>query len=270
MNKTQMQNAEFFKVYSSEFYDDQQAGSLASAKVVVPLILEKYSVNSVVDIGCGVGTWLSVFAAHQVKDICGVDGDYVDRSKLHIPREFFAAADLNSPLSLNRRFDLAVCLEVAEHLPMASASVLVGSLTQLSNIVLFSAAVPGQGGANHINEQWPDYWDRLFGDRGFRSIDWIRPKIWNSGQVDWWYAQNIFVYASEKSSFGTTNCATATFCNTDGPLRVVHPGMFEHLRKHYTSLLEDYHTPGMLWCVRATAQSIRSALIRRVPWLTKR
>src|SRR5438046_10610902 len=93
--------------------------------------------TSVVDLGCGIGTWLAVFAEHNVGDYVGIDGDYVDRSQLLIPPERFLSGDLSEPVELNRRFDLAVSLEVAEHLPAASARVLVASLTGLPPVVLF-------------------------------------------------------------------------------------------------------------------------------------
>jgi hypothetical protein len=96
------------------------------------------------------------------------------------------------------RYDLAVCLEVAEHLPESSAADLVRALTAFAPVVLFSAAVPGQGGVGHINEQWPAYWKGLFEQHGFYRRDPIRPRIWTNERVHWWYRQNIFLFASRQ------------------------------------------------------------------------
>ena len=185
-------------IYSNEFYETNKAGSSRSAGVVVPLVMDLINPNSVIDVGSGVGTWLSKFEDHGVKDITGVDGDYVDRSRLEIPENRFMAADLREPLHLARTFDLVVSLEVAEHLPSECAAEFIASLARLGNVVLFSAAIPYQGGTNHVNEQWPDYWARHFEANGFVPVDCIRRKIWRNTEVEWWYAQNLLVFVAEK------------------------------------------------------------------------
>src|SRR5437016_3032113 len=121
--------------YNRSFFTTQQTGSKRSAEVVVPLVMELLRPGSVADIGCGVGTWLAVFQAHGVKDILGVDGAYVDRRALHIPSGSFHPHDLTQPLPLNRTFDLAMSLEVGEHLPASSAGRLVDTLTGLAPVV---------------------------------------------------------------------------------------------------------------------------------------
>lgn len=187
--------------YDAGFYLDQQDGSLRSARVVIPMLLEAFRVRSAVDIGCGVGTWLSVLRDGGVDDVIGIDGDYVDRAMLKIPGQRFVAADLRQKLPVDRGFDLALCLEVAEHLPPALGEALVGHLTSLAPVVAFSAAIPGQGGTDHINEQWQDHWRVRFAKRGFRPYDVIRPRIWRNGQVEFWYRQNLVCYARDPQPF---------------------------------------------------------------------
>src|SRR2546429_8002382 len=102
--------------YDVGFFQAWQPGSLASARVIVPIVLDLLGPTSVVDVGCGIGTWLSVFEESGVSDVIGVDGDYVDRDRLLIEPGRYIARDLESPLRLDRSFDLAVSLEVAEHL----------------------------------------------------------------------------------------------------------------------------------------------------------
>jgi hypothetical protein len=129
----------------------------------------------------------------------GIDGDYVDRERLEIPRECFTPFDLRSGIFECERKDLALCLEVAEHLPMRSADQLVRSLVKASPIVMFSAAVPGQGGTDHINEQWPSYWRKKFANHGYEPVDGIRPRILQNPKVEWWYRQNIMVFAAKEA-----------------------------------------------------------------------
>jgi hypothetical protein len=134
--------------------------------------------------------------ANGVGEVIGIDGEYVDRSSLAIPAEDFLSRDLKLPIGLDRRFDLAVCLEVAEHLPESRAQGLVDDLVSLAPCVLFSAAVPGQGGTHHVNEQYLSYWKQLFVNRGYQSADYVRPLIAGNREVDWWYQQNIVLFAA--------------------------------------------------------------------------
>lgn len=164
----------------------------------MPLILELFQPASVIDVGCGVGAWLAVFRGHGVMDVLGVDGDHVPRKMLQITEEQFLALDLRSPLRLDRRFDLAICLEVAEHLPPECAAVLVGSLAALAPVVVFSAAIPSQGGDDHVNEQWPAYWVERFSDVGYAAVDCLRRRVWQNESVEWWYAQNLLCFVDQE------------------------------------------------------------------------
>jgi SAM-dependent methyltransferase len=166
---------------------------------VVPLVLEMLPVSSVVDFGCGRGTWLKACLENGVETVLGLDGDYVKTESLLLDQEQFRAVDLREPIRLDRQFDLAFCLEVAEHLPQRSARSLVQSLAA-SRAVLFSAALPGQGGISHLNEQWPPYWEHLFASQGMRKYDVVRPLIWNNRFVELFYRHNLYLYVHETIS----------------------------------------------------------------------
>lgn len=183
--------------YDLSFYSKRSAYALQSARIVVPLIIHIIQVRSVVDVGCGRGEWLLVFKENDVERIFGLDGEHVDPSSLLIPAEYFRPIDLRRPFGLEEKFDLAICLEVAEHLPKRSAKGFVESLTQLAPVVLFSAAIPLQGEVHHINEQWPEYWQRLFRQYGYKRLDPVRKLIWKNEKVLWWYRQNMFIFARE-------------------------------------------------------------------------
>jgi len=165
-----------------------------------------------------VGAWLSVFREEGVHDVLGIDGDYVRHDLLLIPGAQFRSHDLSHPLTLDRDFDLALCLEVAEHIPAEAAPTLVKSLVALARLVLFSAAIPGQYGVDHVNEQWPSYWANLFSTHGFRPIDLLRGAIWDDESVDWWYRQNMLLYVGSGVEIEAIKPMTV-----NPTTRVVHP-----------------------------------------------
>lgn len=171
-----------------------------SALEVVPILIDLIKPKSVVDIGCGLGDWLSVFQKNGVEKILGVDGNWVNKNNLYIKEDYFLEQNLTQPLILNQKFDLALSLEVAEHLPESAANTFVETLTNLSDNIVFSAAIPNQGGQNHINEQWHSYWIEKFESKGFYCHDVIRPLIWKNKKVAWWYKQNILYFSKNTPS----------------------------------------------------------------------
>jgi len=215
------------QVYRTDFFASFVDGAARSASVVVPFVLSLFPINSVVDVGCGVGPWAAEFLARNVPEVWGVDGDYVDQSHLRIPADRFLAHDLGEPLQLGRSFDLAVCLEVAEHLPESRARGLVSDLTSLAPCILFSAAVPRQGGARHINEQYLPYWVRLFQRHGFEGVDPIRPWVLGNASVEWWYQQNTVMFAAPNHPLLTRGFPK--------PQSIIHETLYEDLYKRLTS-----------------------------------
>jgi hypothetical protein len=183
--------------YAKTFFDEMVPESLSSAKIIVPLVMDLLHPTSVVDVGCATGAWLSVFREHGVEDIIGIDGTYVDVEELLIPKKCFYATNLANPFSLSKRYDLALALEVAEHLPRFSAKHFVHCLCKLAAVVLFSAAIPGQGGEHHVNEQWPEYWRQLFAEQSYRMFDPFRPVLWHDERVASHYRQNMYVFVQE-------------------------------------------------------------------------
>jgi SAM-dependent methyltransferase len=213
--------------YRRRFFEQLDPFSTDSARVVLPLIVPLLSPRSAIDLGCGTGGWLEVLREFGIEDVLGVDGDYVDRDQLRIPVERFMPANLALPLGLDRRFDLVICIEVGEHLPATSAATLVQTITELGTVVLFSAAIPFQGGVGHVNEQWPDYWRDLFAAQGFLLIDWLRRKVWDHPQVQPFVAQNLFLYATEEGLAQHPALRGESGSTTGLPLRLVHPGVFQ-------------------------------------------
>ncbi|WP_246276802.1 glycosyltransferase [Microcoleus asticus] len=215
--------------YTRDFYQLIGEGTRASAKEIIPLLLDLLQPilpKSVLDVGCGTGSWLAAFHKLGIADCLGIDGDYVDRTLLQIPLNQFQSADLKQPLQINRTFDLVISLEVAEHLPATCAENFVDSLTQLAPVILFSAAIPFQGGVEHVNEQWPQYWVYYFQKNGYAVIDGLRKKIWNNDKVEPWYAQNILIFVKQEYLSGYPRLVNE-YQNTDlNQLAIVHPKIY--------------------------------------------
>lgn len=177
----------------TKYIHDEITHNSSAAEQVLPVLFSIFKPKSIIDVGCGLGNWIEVAKKMGVEEVVGVDGSYVNRTLLKIDDKEFIEKDLTKPFDLNIKFDLAICLEVAEHLPETSADTLVQSIVAHTDVVMFSAAIPGQGGQNHINEQWPTYWQELFQKYDYDMIDFFRPKIWNNTKIEFWYRQNMFL-----------------------------------------------------------------------------
>ena len=218
------------RVYNGKFYREL-APTRDSAGVILPIVFEILRPASIVDVGCGAGHWLAAAMALGVSDVMGVEGEWVKRTELAIPKEKILFRDLAQPLVIDRHFDLALSLEVAEHLPMERAQSFVKELCTAADAVLFSAAIPGQGGRHHVNEQWPAYWADLFGQSGYGCHDVLRHRIWDRPGVLWYYAQNclLFVKASANNGLG----------ETIAPPALVHPTA-------WANQIAKWNSPGKL------------------------
>jgi SAM-dependent methyltransferase len=185
--------------YGSQFFDYNTRVSAQSAERITAILSNILHIESVLDVGCALGTWLAAWRQLGVIDIIGIDGDYVAREDLQISPDRFVVQDVGESFDLQRKFDVVQCLEVAEHIASKSAAVLIENLTRHGAHVLFSAAPPGQGGEYHVNEQPYEYWRRLFRSQGYVALDPIRPRIRGDSYVAAWYRYNIFLYVRESA-----------------------------------------------------------------------
>ena len=214
------------KEYKHDFYKDRHRNTIYAANKMLSIALEVLpEVHSAVDFGCAVGTWLSVLQEKGVTDILGLDGDWVKQDMLEIPRENFHQVDLETRINLDKKYDLAISLEVAEHLRPEVAGRFVDSLVNAADFVLFSAAIPGQGGTNHINLQWQDYWVSLFKERGFIGLDIIRPNIWDEEKIASYYCQQCFLFVRQ-TRMKDLRVPGLPVCGEHFPIRVIHPRFY--------------------------------------------
>ena len=229
----------------SEYHhvDEVQGAEVAAARIV-PVVLDLIrDVQSVVDLGGGTGAWLSAFQRLGVRDVTLYDAAVVEPHLL-VARDRFGAVDLMRELPPAGRFDLAVCVECAEHLDASRARPLIEWLTTAADRVVFASAISHQGGKGHVNEQPPDYWKRLFAEFGFARHDVIRPRIVHDQSIPWWYRQNLFLFAAD----GTAMNLPPDFL--PGDLHLLH----EHVRQR----LED---PGIRRSARQLVLAVLSVYL---------
>ena len=188
--------------YSDKFYKGHHSDSaITSARKIVSVFKEYLTFESVIDIGCGVGQNLMACYESGAKAIRGVDGSWVNQDLLMIPKECFTQYDLSQPnikaAIPEQHFDLTISSEVAEHIDRQDTEIFMDNLTSFSDVILFSAAIPGQGGTHHVNEQWPSYWIKKFAARGYVPVDCIRPLIWHDDSIRTDYRQNLMFFVKK-------------------------------------------------------------------------
>lgn len=168
------------------------AHTLRGAERGLSHFLKNRSVRSLLDVGAGTGTWLRAAQLAGITDLAGLDGVPTEGRAMCVEKALVRVADLRQPIDLGRRFDLALCLEVAEHLPEECAATLVATLCRHADAVVFSAAAPHQHGDHHVNCQWPRYWQALFNALGYACHDDLRHGMWDDAGIEPWYRQNVF------------------------------------------------------------------------------
>ena len=218
-------------MYDAAYFQSLREGMRRSASATVPLLIECFQPQSVVDVGCGEGVWLSTFRNLGVTDILGIDGAWVPEDQREIPATLFREHDLTQPFTLDRTFDIALCLEVAEHLPASAGPVLVETLTRLAPAVVFSAAIPFQFGRGHINEQPPSYWAKLFATRGYECSTGLRTRLWTNEAVEIWYRQNI-LYFTVPGHRARAACADISLID------VVHPDLYARVSENLSTTMQ--------------------------------
>lgn len=207
------------ELYGPDFYSTRYRETYYSATRIISIVANLFPhISSAIDFGCGVGTFLDAFKQFNVYDVLGMEGSWLDKKDLLLAESCFKYVDLELEYCESRRYDLAICLEVAEHLSESGGRNLIRSLCGASNLVLFSAAIPSQGGIGHVNEAWQSHWASMFDEYGYKPYDLVRPHIWSDSNIPFWYKQNIIVY----TSLDTIDFPVATSPFLD----LVHPDLY--------------------------------------------
>ncbi len=233
-----------------------EAHSVEGAREALRTLFDGRMPNSVLDVGCGTGTWLKAALELGASEVLGVEGADLPAELLAVPKNRVLQGNLSEPLDLARRFDLVLCLEVAEHLDAGSAGTLVDSLVAHGDRILFSAAAPGQPGTHHVNRQWPDYWQRLFNARGSVCNDSVRWTIWQNDQIEPWYRQNLITAEKDEVRAG----------NEPRIAPVLHPEMIEQAAWQFLDANADAIERGVLpwrWYPSALVKAFAAKVGRR-------
>jgi cyclopropane fatty-acyl-phospholipid synthase-like methyltransferase len=209
--------------YDKAFYDDFTASSLRSGEIVLGALLHRYAARSIIDVGCGVGAWLKAAQNLGASSLRGFDGPWVDDSQLLIePTSFTRISFESADWPDLGKVDLAISLEVAEHLSLTQGKLLVKRLCNAAPVVLFSAAIPHQGGEGHQNEQWQSWWAEIFAAQGYRPSLFLRRITWTNAEVSFWYSQNMVVYVDPARA--------GSLIEPDEmaqPMDVIHPDLYQ-------------------------------------------
>ena len=233
----------------------EKVHSFSGPRVGIQLLFEDFLPNDLLDVGCGLGTWMQAAIHIGVKEVWGIEGNL---SENKIPEEIqkrITRHDLTKQFDLGKTFDTALCLEVAEHLPEESAITLISSLCNHSEKIYFSAACPNQHGQNHINCQWPSYWQKLFNDQGYACSDKVRWIIWDMTEIEPWYRQNIFLATKDEKNAGYEKRLHS----------VIHPDMIPYLSLIPRDIIENGSLP-VSWYLSNLWKSTVAKMSRQKPW----
>lgn len=237
-----------------KYIHESSVHNLLSPTLIIQEILEHFSPQSVIDVGCWLWTFVKVLQDKWI-DAYGVDGARVEQDKLFIDQEYFIERDLEKYQTFEQRYDLALSLEVAEHLSDKSAKDFVKTLTSSSDYIVFSAALPNQWWQNHLNEQKPEYREKIFNDEGYIFYDVFRHVFWNNPDIFWRYKQNMFLVAKQWVSVPNTLIERP-------PRHIIHPALYT-LRHNQMSTIAQWKKSFFFY------MSLFYTKIKNTLWLTK-
>ncbi|OGS12357.1 MAG: hypothetical protein A2234_07800 [Elusimicrobia bacterium RIFOXYA2_FULL_58_8] len=190
-------------IYAPSFFKEwgpSNGAYIGSAKIITDAVFAQFKPRRLADLGCGCGVYSSLFAVKGT-EVLAIDG--VTPPAEHSYPVNLQVQDLTEPFENTwGSFDMALCLEVAEHIPPVDLEVFLKNITAFSDTLLLSAAPPNQGGHHHVNEQPRRYWVRKLKefsfayDRGATGL--LCEKLKKHGLPNMWMGLHICVYRRAK------------------------------------------------------------------------
>jgi len=214
--------------YARHFYEERRNRTTYAAQKVLSIVADLCNFESVVDFGCGTGTWLANTRSFGSKRLLGIEGPWLHQDLLDDPSIPIRLQDFEAEIQLSAHFDLAISLEVAEHLSQGRAPSFIRDICVSARAVLFSAAIPHQGGDSHVNEQWQGYWANLFLENGYLPVDAVRPRIWQDERIPFYYRQNVLMYVPQEA-YEDVALRSQTLYRVPINLNIVHPRQYEKI-----------------------------------------
>ena len=211
------------RLHEDQLARDRESNAF-SAEQFFDIALANFNVTSMLDVGCGIGTWMAIAQKRGIK-VAGVEGPWCEVGKLEIDKSLVTITDLEQPIDLKRKFDLAISLEVGEHLSAVASPHLVKTLTSHADHVIFSAAIPFQGGSHHINEQYLGFWVDLFAQNGYVVIDLFRGHLWEDTRVHWWLRQNAVLFVRAEAVEANPKLKAESLVVR--PVNIIHPEYYQ-------------------------------------------
>jgi SAM-dependent methyltransferase len=242
--------------FQDTVYEQIRLGTIQSADALASMLVRELAAPrgvltpkppfEVLDVGCGEGWWSAALARQpDVSEVISIDQSAPDVTAPGVTVQMIDLERGDAVHLAGQAFDVVLCLEVAEHVSAPAGDSLVAMLCRLvkpNGIVAFSAAVPGQGGHGHLNEQWPAYWDARFREHGWMLADPWRDRIWSDPRVEPWYAQNLLCAVAP--------AANGTHWATGGaPRALIHPAVYQARLNDVAFWRED----ALKWKARAEA-----------------
>lgn len=184
-------------MYDTSYYKQINLEEAEQATRLAKILMWVYAPKSVLDIGSATGLYLKPFADAGLV-ISGVDysASAIAKEVLQVPRKSIRIVDITKQ-SIATSADLALCIEVLEHIPATGTKAAITHIAETSNTIFFSAAQPGQGGVGHINTQPKEYWEAFFTGEGFRrdliDEEYIKTLI-SAGYHMGWLVNNMMIF----------------------------------------------------------------------------
>jgi SAM-dependent methyltransferase len=224
----EVQAPEGFLHYGRDFYDSHVSRSLAGARHYANIVSSIFRPRSVVDIGCGRGAWLAAFQETGAAKLVGLDGAWLSQNDMLNRFIEFREVNLETFHDTTQlgRFDLAISVEVAEHLQPSRSDGFCRLLTSFADSVVFGSAFNHQPGTNHINLRLCSFWGLLFASKGYAAFDLFRPPLWGNDDVAFYYQQNTFFYTRREGEvFNRLLMAGITPIENLNFMDCVHPSL---------------------------------------------